>query len=369
MAKIRVPLILIVDDDATTISMITVVLVGAGFNTRSARTIAEALAIIDDRRPDLILLDVQLPDGTGFEVCRNLNSRFGASSIPVLFISASDDVSTKLNGFKAGAVDYITKPVTGAEVLARVSTHLRLRQTYESLVELQAERIQRLAGAQKAVMPLPADIPEAHFQISLKQVLRAGGDFYDVIPVGDQIFDYLVADASGHDLAASFWIAALKALVTEYAIPSNTPRQALNAINGTLIRVLPQGTYFTLAYARLNRRKERVTVISAGHPPIIIIPRDNQDIIVAQLEGDVLGAFSDAFFDVIELPARAGDRILLYSDGLVDGFSQEGAGALAAACRTARTAPLKEMIRSIFADLTAKKAADDDDIVLMGVEV
>jgi len=86
--------------------------------------------------------------------------------------------------------------------------------------------------------------------------------------------------------------------------------------------------------------------------------------------GDVLGAFNDAFFDTIELPVRSGDRILLYSDGLIgiDGFSQEGSDALAKACRAARAAPLEEMIQSIFADLTAKKASDDD-IVLMGVEV
>ena len=106
--------------------------------------------------------------------------------------------------------DYITKPIVGAEEIARVRTHLRLRQAYEMLAELQAERVQQLASAQRNLMPRPKDFPEARFQVSLRQALAAGGDFYDVIPAGQDSVDYLVADASGHDLAASLWTASLK---------------------------------------------------------------------------------------------------------------------------------------------------------------
>jgi sigma-B regulation protein RsbU (phosphoserine phosphatase) len=127
-------------------------------------------------------LDVNLPDGSGFDVCAALKLDASALAIPILFISASEDTSTKVKGFEMGGVDYITKPIVGAEVIARVRTHLRLKQAYERLAELHAERVERLASAQQKLMPRPEDFRDARFQVSIHQVLTAGGDFYDVIP-------------------------------------------------------------------------------------------------------------------------------------------------------------------------------------------
>jgi sigma-B regulation protein RsbU (phosphoserine phosphatase) len=363
-------LILIVDDDLTTNRMIQLVLSRAGFETRCAFDMAEALAATDKWKPDLILLDVNLPDGSGLEVCRQLQSNPGASRTPVLFISSDENVSTKLRGFEAGGVDYITKPLAGAEVIARVSTHLRVKQAYESLAELQAERIQRLAGAQEALMPLPSDFPEARFHISLRQVLKAGGDFYDVVPAGNQIVDYLVADASGHDLAASYWTAALKTLVNEYANPANSPRDVVHSINGALDHILPEGVFFTLVYARLNRQNGRLSLVNAGHPPAIVVPVDGKDAVVVYQAGDVIGAFRDATFDLKELRVHPGDRFLLYSDGLIEtrGSLQDGVRRLVDACIARREAPLETMVQSVVSDVTTANRVRDD-IVLMGVEV
>jgi len=140
-------------------------------------------------------------------------------------------------------VDYITKPLVVREVMARVRTHIRLKRGYESLAELQAQHIQKLAAAQEAFMPHPEDIPEARFQVSFMQVLKAGGDFYDVIPVAENVIDYVVADASGHDLGASFWTAALKTLLSEYCNAVNSPREVLHLVNSALLRILPSASF------------------------------------------------------------------------------------------------------------------------------
>ena len=366
----RAPLILIVDDDLTTNRMIQTIVTRAGFQTVCAFDVAGALTQIHDRHPDMILLDVSLPDGSGFDVCRSLHGKPGTSQTPVLFISSHEDVSTKVQGFEVGGVDYITKPVAGAEVIARISTHLRLKQAYESLADLQAERIQRLAGAQEALMPLPDDLPEARFQISLRQVLKAGGDFYDVIPIGNQVVDYLVADASGHDLAASFWTAALKTLLAEYAKPVNSPREVVSSINRVLCRILPEGVFFTLIYARLNRQNGRLSLVNAGHPPAISVPGDGKAPVAAHQDGDVVGAFPDAAFDDRELTLRPGDRFFLYSDGLIEtgGTVEEGIQRLVGACSASRKAPLPNMVASVVREVTTGVAVEDD-IVLMGVEV
>jgi phosphoserine phosphatase RsbU/P len=211
----------------------------------------------------LVLLDVDLPDGNGFDLCRRLQQEPGLGRTPVMFISANDELATKVRGFEAGGVDYISKPLAGAEALARVGTHLRLKRSYDALMEMQAERLDRLAVAQQNIMPQPQDMPEARFQAALRQKLEAGGDFYDVIPSGENSMDYLVANASGHDLGASYWTAALKALVAEYANPLNAPVAVLRALNSALPRILPSGAFFTLIYARLNRRSHRLSLANA----------------------------------------------------------------------------------------------------------
>ncbi len=365
----RSPLILVVDDDPTTNRMITGILSQAGFLTASAADIASAWTRIHACPPDLVLLDVNLPDGSGFDVCRRLQREPETARTPVLFISANDDLESKVKGFEAGGVDYIPKPLAGEEVIARVSTHLRLKQAYESLAELQAEHIQRLASAQETLMPQPADLPEARFFVSFNQVLTAGGDFYDVVPVGGEVVDYVVADASGHDLAAAFWTASLKTLLSEYARPSNTPRDVLRSINTAMCRLLPAGVFFTIIYARLNRQLGRLTLANAGHPPAILARKNEGPPGIIAQDGDVVGAFPDASFDVLELKLKRGDRFFLFSDGLIElnGNREDGLGRLKMACGDGPARTLEENVRAAFQE-TMVGAKSQDDLLLMGVE-
>jgi len=197
--------ILIVDDDPTTRQMLRGILRQVGFQTVGAADGGEGLAQAKDLRPDLILLDLHLPDIDGFAVCESIKKTPGISDTPILFISANDDVSVKVRGFDAGGIDYITKPLSGPEIIARVRTHLRLKQAYEALAQLEVERVKRLATSQQMILPTPDQFPTARFAAILRQSHGAGGDFYDVLPVGDSLVDYVVADASGHDLETSLW--------------------------------------------------------------------------------------------------------------------------------------------------------------------
>ncbi len=363
------PLVFVVDDDFSIVRTIEGLLKRAGFRTASAGDVSGAVQGIRTLRPDLILLDVNLPDGSGFDVSCTLNAESTAFTTPILFISANDDIATKVQGFEIGGVDYITKPIVGAEVIARVRTHLRLKRAYERLAELQVERVQLLASAQQSLMPRPEDLPEASFQVSIRQVLAAGGDFYDVFSSGQGIVDYLIADASGHDLAASLWTASLKALANEYAGPLHLAPEIVRAINSSLCRILPSGAFFTLIYARLNHRTGQLSLVNAGHPPAIVVANNGDKPLILRQEGDVVGAFPDAVFGVTEMTLQRGDRIFFYTDGLIEtgGSFEEGLVRLANACYARRCAPLGDVVPAVVDELMAGLSPADDTL-FMGVE-
>jgi two-component system sensor histidine kinase/response regulator len=130
-------LILIVDDTQANIKLLSHVLRGAGFNPIVAFNGTDAIDLIKSRKPDMVLLDIMMPDMTGYEVCTVINEIEGFSDMPIIFLSALSETSDKVEGFKVGGVDYITKPFQKDEVLARIRTHLFLS-------KLQKEREQRI---------------------------------------------------------------------------------------------------------------------------------------------------------------------------------------------------------------------------------
>jgi len=103
-------LILIVDDTEANIKLLSHVLRDVGFSPIVAFNGSDALELIKSRKPDLVLLDIMMPDMTGYEVCRKVNEDDELRSIPIIFLSALSETSNKVEGFEAGGVDYVTKP-------------------------------------------------------------------------------------------------------------------------------------------------------------------------------------------------------------------------------------------------------------------
>lgn len=125
--------LLVVDDVPANLSLLLDALSQAGFRVLVAESGEGALAQVSHEVPDLILLDFMLPGMNGLEVCRLLKARPGLVEIPVIFLTAVDDVGEKVRALEAGAVDYVTKPIQTAEVLARVRTQLRIASLQRAL--------------------------------------------------------------------------------------------------------------------------------------------------------------------------------------------------------------------------------------------
>jgi DNA-binding NtrC family response regulator len=137
--------VLVVDDDAASLSALFECLRRAGYRVLVAQDGRSALERAANGKPSLILLDVMMPDLDGFETCRRLKGDVATADIPVLFLTALSDTQEKLKGFDAGAVDYLTKPFQWEEVLARVRTHLRLREAERALAAANATLEERVA--------------------------------------------------------------------------------------------------------------------------------------------------------------------------------------------------------------------------------
>lgn len=126
--------IVIVDDMPDNLRLLTNILKGKGYKVRPAPNGARALATVSKEPPELILLDIMMPGMDGYEVCRQLKADERTKDIPIIFLSALNEVFDKVKAFKVGGVDFITKPFQMEEVLARVKTHLTLRSQQKALV-------------------------------------------------------------------------------------------------------------------------------------------------------------------------------------------------------------------------------------------
>ena len=136
--------ILIVDDTPMNQRLLSHVLVQSGYQTRIASNGKQALEIVQQAHPDLVLLDIMMPEMTGYDVCEQLKADPSTSNIPVIFLSALDATEDKVRAFTVGGVDYITKPFQIEEVLARVETHLSLQGLRRQLQQANKDLEQKL---------------------------------------------------------------------------------------------------------------------------------------------------------------------------------------------------------------------------------
>ncbi len=161
-------LILVVDDTTTNLEIVFDILTNVGFNVSTDNDGERALRQAESILPDLILLDVMMPGMDGFETCKMLKENSATCDIPVIFMTANSDTESKVKGLSIGAVDYITKPFHQEELLARIKTHLQLRNLTKTLEKRVSERTAALSRALK-------DLQESQVQLVQTEKMSALG--------------------------------------------------------------------------------------------------------------------------------------------------------------------------------------------------
>ncbi|MBI1879521.1 MAG: PAS domain S-box protein, partial [Chloroflexi bacterium] len=219
--------IMIIDDELANLRLLITLLRQEGYNVCGLTDGTNALQAARLQPPDLILLDLNLPELDGLEICTRLKADQQTHEIPVIFISGTDDVSKKVKAFEVGGVDYILKPFQISEVLARVNMHLTLRRLQQNLLEqnqqLQDENLRRLR-VQEALRESRARyrlLAEHSTDMITQQNLQ--GIYHYVSPACQTLLGYTAEEMVGHAAAELFHTDDLKTIQTQFGPIPNWP--------------------------------------------------------------------------------------------------------------------------------------------------
>ena len=313
--------VLLVDDAPANIQAVNSILKNT-YKIRIATSGEKALEIANHSpAPDLILLDVMMPEMDGYEVCSRLKAGADTRDIPVIFLTGQTETDDETKGFEVGAVDYIHKPFSPAIVKARVHTHLVLRSIRERLArQLLTIQNEMETARQIQLSILPREIPAIEgLDIAARYIpmTSVAGDFYDFILIDEQRIGILVADVSGHGMPAALISSMLKIALAAQTDCASDPARLLAGLNQALCGKF-QGHFVTAAYVLVDTESQSLCYAGAGHPPLMV--RDNSAAETREFveNGLILGFFPDATYTAIEIPFREGDWSVLYTDGMVE---------------------------------------------------
>jgi phosphoserine phosphatase RsbU/P len=367
--------ILVVDDNPVNLQLLVRILDGSGHRILAARSGLAALDIARRAHPDLVLLDVMMPDINGFEVCSTLKGDPETRDTTVIFLSALGGVDGKVSGLTLGAVDYITKPIQPEEVQVRVASQLTRRHLERELRDSRDRLDRELAKAarlQKQLLPrlLPSH-PGLEFGTFYRTSRHAGGDYYDVLDLGDDRFAVIVADVSGHGASAAIVMAMIRSVVHAHCVRRDDPGAMLGYINEHFAYLWEDSIFATAIYAVIDARQRTVRLACAGHPPPLLV-RSGEAVTSLAVDATVPLLFSEMpEIPTCEYAMHAGDRLLFYTDGVTDRESAYGepydVDRLTAAVDDGRDFPASAAVACLVADIEmfADRHEPDDDQTLL----
>ena len=338
--------LLVVDDSEANRDMLSRRLERRGYRVATASGGREALELIARNRYDVILLDLVMPDIGGLQVLRTLRETWSTADLPVIIATAKDESDDIVEGLKAGANDYVTKPLDLPVVLARIQTQLlkravdQIRQLEQRLEsrnqDLEAanrdlsaanDRMQRdlRAAARIQEAMLPASLPvstDATFAWLFRPCAEVAGDSLNIFQLDDDHVGLYVLDVVGHGAAAALLSVAVSRLLSP--TPDSFLLRPLEGAEG--YRLLPPAEvavqlgrrfpwdstteqFFTLLYGVLNLRTREFRFVCAGHPSPIHLPRDSAEPRMLTGPGALPIGLAEETYEEQVVALQPGDRL------------------------------------------------------------
>jgi len=368
--------ILIVDDTPANLQLLSKMLSEQGYRVRPVSNGSMALSVVQVEPPDMILLDIRMPDMDGYTVCEYLKADKETRDIPIIFISALDATQDKVKAFQVGGLDYITKPFQIEEVIARVETHLALRSLQMQLQDANTKMMMELnlAGeVQASFLPrtLPR-IPGWQLTITLQSSRETSGDFYDINLLPNGRLGILVADVVDKGAGAALFMALCWTLYRTYASEFlEEPESVLSAVNRRILEDTSARQFVTAFYGILDPASGCLVYCNAGHcPPFLFKVNADQDFEQLIRTGVPLGVFEDQTWKQSIVQLDSGDVMVLYTDGLTEAQNVDkvlfGENRLIEVIRGYMGHPAQEIQDGIIEELQrfVGDTSQSDDIVL-----
>ncbi len=324
--------LLVVDDDPVNLQVLKNHLGLQHYALTLATNGSDALAAIDTGLPpDLVLLDVMMPGMSGYEVCRRLREQYPANEVPVMLLTAKNQVQDLVAGFEAGANDYLTKPFSKEELLARVNTHLRMKTLVAENVRMgtEMELAQRIQTAL-----LPVLVKDVHPDFDITAIMlpaeEVGGDYYEILLDHEGALWFGIGDVTGHGMTSGLIMmmaqTVYSTLTTALDFPV-TPRDLVVMLNKVLFTNV-QGrlheshfmTFTALKYIGAGRFQH-----AGAHIDLIIYRHKSNTCERVETKGIWLNVLPDIVYatENAEFTLTIGDVLVLYTDGLTEVWNSE----------------------------------------------
>ena len=329
--------ILVVDDERLNINVL-VDLLKPDYKMMAAKSGEQALKAVQVANPpDLILLDIMMPEMDGYEVCRRLKADEATRDIPVIFITAMGETSDETKGLEVGAVDYLTKPISPPIVQARVKTHLALKRNLAELqkaykiIEAQKDRMEdelnvghkiQMSMVPQTFPPFP-DRDEFSIHAALHPAREVGGDFYDYFFIDENRLCICIGDVSGKGVPAALFMAVTKTLIKARATDDFSTASIITRVNDEISQNNKAYMFVTIFTGILDLRTGNLTFTNAGHNPPHIKRVNGSLELLSQRHGPVIGAQAGLAFKEDTVTLSKGDFLLMYTDGVTEARNRE----------------------------------------------
>ena len=369
--------ILIADDQPGVRFALRLLLKTAGYETQAASGPAEVVHAVEAGDADVVILDLNYTrdttcGGEGLELITRIRQL--DATLPILAMTAWGNIEVAVEAMRRGAADFVQKPWSSGQLLEKLGTLARLSRSARRLqFERQAEREGALEVQRKL---LTFDLPEdegCQISGSSRAAHLVGGDFCRVERTAPGQFAISIADVAGKGVPGALIAATLLAAQKPLVAQDLPPAALCSALNRAMADVTPAGRFISFFHARLDLGSKRLCYSNAGHNPPWLISSDGT---VQSLStgGAVLGHFEQWEFEQAEVQCRSGDRLVLFTDGIVEAESPEcgefGAERLAQVAVELRQLPADAMQAALLERVSQHcGGAFQDDATLVVIAI
>ncbi len=281
---------------------------------------------VEQRKPDLILLDISMPDMDGYEVCRRLQGDPNTADIPIIFLTARAQVSDEQQGLKLGAVDYITKPFSEALLLARMETQLSLSHSKRLLAEQYRELQQERAYIERIIINMreEVDFVDDAIRYLVTPIEKTNGDLLLSAECGQHRY-FLIGDFTGHGLAAAMGGPLVSSLFYMLANEQQPLEVIIDVLNKELFKKFPRDLFMAGLFIDWDLQAQQVRLWNLGISDVFHY-RQNRLLSTVQSTNLALGIMES--YSPLEpsavIEVEPSDRLYGYSDGLIEAKSESG---------------------------------------------